>query len=113
MEHPEVDALVIFAFLPHEINPNMPFIKIIFCKAVINRREIVSTESGPLSLILSPNPGGRVRGCSRQYKYATLNNEALGDMQSTQHILTGCFCLPLSFPRDIRKLFHRCPGSEK
>jgi len=42
----------------------------------INRREIVSTESGPLSLILTPNPGGegRVRGCSRQYKYATLNN---------------------------------------
>jgi hypothetical protein len=31
---------------------------------VINRREIVATESGPLSLILSPNPGGegRVRG---------------------------------------------------
>jgi hypothetical protein len=41
----------------------------------INRREIVSTESGLLSLILSPNPGGegRVRGCSGQYKYATLN----------------------------------------
>jgi hypothetical protein len=44
-------------------------------KPNINRREIVSTESGPRYLILSPNPGGegRVRGCSRQYKYAILN----------------------------------------
>jgi len=33
-------------------------------REVINRRGIVSTESDPLSLILSPNPGGegRVRG---------------------------------------------------
>ena len=43
---------------------------------VINRLEIVWTESNPLSLTLSPSPGGegRVRGRPCLYNCATLNN---------------------------------------
>jgi hypothetical protein len=44
----------------------------------INRLEIVWTESNPLSLTLSPSPGGegRVRGRPCLYNCATLNKIA-------------------------------------